>query len=361
MWKRVVWVTVVLAAWAVAKSPANELSVGDAAPKIEVKEFIKGDPVTKLEKGKTYVVEFWATWCGPCRTSIPHLTELQKKYKDVIFIGVSAYENDQAGVKPFVDKMGDQMAYRVALDSVPEGGKRNEGKMAVNWMAAAEQGGIPTAFIINGESKIAWIGHPMQMDKPLKEIVDGTWNLQAAAAEYKQAKFQKQKLQELREKLAKARASGDPKELVAVIDQVITDDPKMEALLGSVKFMTLAGAEETHAKALEYGKQLVDKTYKDDAQHLNALAWSIVDPKGPKPEAKFVKLALAAAQRADEVSHGKDGMIADTLALAYFHDGDAAKALETQERAVKLLKGTPGEKDEGVQQRLEQYRKAVKK
>src|SRR5215472_3894927 len=49
------------------------LLVGDPAPKIEVKEFIKGDEVKKFEKGKFYVVEFWATWCPPCRTSIPHL------------------------------------------------------------------------------------------------------------------------------------------------------------------------------------------------------------------------------------------------------------------------------------------------
>jgi thiol-disulfide isomerase/thioredoxin len=68
-------------------------------------------------KGKqTYVVEFWATWCGPCRVSIPHLTELQKKFKTqgVTFIGVSDETEDK--VKPFVDKMGDKMDYTVAVD-----------------------------------------------------------------------------------------------------------------------------------------------------------------------------------------------------------------------------------------------------
>ena len=43
------------------------------------------------------VVEFWATWCGPCRTSIPHLIELQKKFKDVMFVGISDYLRAASG------------------------------------------------------------------------------------------------------------------------------------------------------------------------------------------------------------------------------------------------------------------------
>ncbi len=57
---------------------AQTLGLGDPAPALAVKEFVKGAPVTAFQKGNVYVVEFWATWCGPCRTSIPHLTELQK-------------------------------------------------------------------------------------------------------------------------------------------------------------------------------------------------------------------------------------------------------------------------------------------
>ena len=158
-------------------SRAETLGVGDAAPKLNVKSFVKGEPVSAFEPGKNYVVEFWATWCGPCKTSIPHLTELQKKNPGVTFIGVSIWEDDQEQVKPFVDEMGDKMAYRVAVDSIPDKEKADEGAMAKTWMTAADQNGIPTAFIVNKEGKIAWIGHPMDDRQTPREDCRGQLGL----------------------------------------------------------------------------------------------------------------------------------------------------------------------------------------
>jgi thiol-disulfide isomerase/thioredoxin len=356
------WLAALLVGSATAGALADELSVGDPAPKLGVKEFVKGEPLTKLEKGKTYVVEFWATWCGPCRVSIPHLTDLQKKYKDVAFVGVSVWERDAKGVKPFVEEMGDKMDYRVAVDDVPESGDANDGAMAKTWMNAAGQNGIPAAFVVNGDGKIAWIGHPMEMDKPLADIVAGKWDLAAASAQFKREQARGRKINELRTKLAKASKSGDSKAVLSVIEAAIADEPDFEGMLALGKYRVLAGKDGDPEKAQEYGKRLVDKIFKDNAAALNQLAWlTVASDDDGKPNAKLVTLAVAAALRADELSKGKDANIADTLARAYFVSGDAAKALECQERAMKLVKGTPQENNKEMQQHLEDYKKAVEK
>jgi thiol-disulfide isomerase/thioredoxin len=361
MRNRFVVVAAALLMFAVAGVRGEGLSVGDAAPKLAFREFVKGEKVDKFDKGKIYVVEFWATWCGPCRVTIPHLTELQKKHKAVTFIGVSVFEREPDKVKPFVEEMGDKMDYRVAMDAVPAMGTGNDGFMAKNWMIAAGQEGIPTAFIVNGDGLINWIGHPAQMDEPLAKIIDGKYDVKVAAAEFKKAQAQKAKMRELQLAVGKAMQAKDYKAAVEAVDKAIADDEKLETMIGGFKFNTMAKLDGSEAKMLEYGKHLVTDVYKDNAQQLNNVAWTIVDPQAKKADAKMLKLALQAAQRADELQKGKDGAIADTLARAYFMSGDAAKALETQERAVKLTEGTPIGKDPGIKDRLEEYRKAAKK
>ena len=93
--------------------------LGDPAAALQVIEWVKGKPVDIASgKGKTiYVVEFWATWCPPCRESIPHLSELQKKFKDkgVVIVGVSGEKSE--AVTNFVAKMGSKMDYTVAIDN----------------------------------------------------------------------------------------------------------------------------------------------------------------------------------------------------------------------------------------------------
>ena len=150
--------TAVLVAVAVAPVIAQEKPAepsSSTAPVLTVAEWVKGEPVT-LEDGKgknIYVVEFWATWCPPCRKSIPHLTDLQKKYeeKDVVIVGVT--DEGLETVKPFVEKMADKMDYRIAIDKDRQTFKA--------FSKVAEIDGIPTAFVIDKTGKVVWHGHPM--------------------------------------------------------------------------------------------------------------------------------------------------------------------------------------------------------
>jgi len=146
-----------------ALQAAQAAKIGDPAAPLKIAEWVKGEPVDLKNREKIYVVEFWATWCGPCRVSIPHLTELQKKFadKNVVFVGIS--DEKPAVVKPFVEKMGDKMNYIVACD--------NERQTYSGYMDAYGRNGIPSAFIVDREGKVAWAGHPMAgLEGKLKEL-----------------------------------------------------------------------------------------------------------------------------------------------------------------------------------------------
>src|ERR1035437_10923503 len=95
------------------KDTSARFNIGDPAPPLRVKEWIKGTPVKSFEKGKVYVVEFWATWCSPCILAMPHLSVLAREYKDkVTILGIDVMEKKTTSmrkVKAFVDSMGHRM------------------------------------------------------------------------------------------------------------------------------------------------------------------------------------------------------------------------------------------------------------
>ena len=73
------------------------LKVGDDVPATRPATQVQGEAVKDFEKGKVYVFECWATWCGPCIGAIPHLNELHKKLgpKGVVFTGVNVWDGEK--------------------------------------------------------------------------------------------------------------------------------------------------------------------------------------------------------------------------------------------------------------------------
>ena len=97
-------------------------------------------------KGKVVVVNFWATWCIPCKKEMPELVKLQEMHKDKGFeiIGVDADENDDAkSIKAFGEKMG--LNYKLA---------QSEMDFYDEFRKISKKEGIPQSFIIDREGRL---------------------------------------------------------------------------------------------------------------------------------------------------------------------------------------------------------------
>jgi thiol-disulfide isomerase/thioredoxin len=315
------------------------LKVGDPAPKLQVGKWVQGDPVKGFQKDKVYIVEFWATWCGPCRVSIPHLNEVYEKFKDkgLVVIGQDVWERDEALVAPFVKKMGDKMTYRVALDLKKE--EEDKGRMAETWMQAAGLNGIPAAFVVDKAGKVAWIGHPMELkDKLIEEVLAGTFDVTKAAAAYAKKKESDEKMRSLFQRFGRAMQQKDwdkAESALKDIESALPEDERDTPQLSMMRFNLLLAKKDV-AAAENIVRKLSDAN-KDNGMLQNELAWQLVTSKSiEKPN---LELADLIATRANEAAKGKDGAILDTLARVKFLKGEKEKAIELQTKAVSLSEG----------------------
>jgi thiol-disulfide isomerase/thioredoxin len=285
---------------ALLAAPVLAIELGDPAPPLKVNEWVKGGPIDlKDGKGKTvYVIDFWATWCKPCNDGIPHLTEVQKKYKDkgVVVIGVTSQDDSQERVQKFVKQKGDKMGYAVAYE------KRGEGVTEKAYMDAFKLEGIPTAFIIDKEGRIAWIGqgYPMEgFDEALEQIVAGKFDLAKAKADF----LEQRKLEESREKA------------MPLIQQYFETASRSKD-------------QEATAKLVKQFMPLIEK----DSETLSVIAWQIL--MAEDLQQRDLELALKAAKTAYDLTEGKRALQGTVYAKALWETGKKKEAVEVQRKAI---------------------------
>lgn len=329
----------------------DELIIGDIAPPISISKWIKGDAVESFAKDQVYVVEFWATWCGPCLANMPHLASLQTEYGDKArFIGVTAEEEDVVSEFMTQDSRGGKpwsevLTYTIALD------KDRETNTA--YMEAAGQNGIPCAFVVGKTGKVEWIGHPGGIDDPLKQIVEGTWDSTKARAEFLAERESAEVLEQMAPKINAALQEGDFKTGVALIDQLIAKFPENSNFKNARFQFLLKGqmfdeANKTAAALFEASK--------DDAMELNQLAWILATGvEGPGPD---LDLALDIASRAVELTDSKNASALDTLSRVQFSKGNVEEAIATEKKALEIANA---EEKKQFEESLKEYEASLTK
>ncbi len=308
------------------------LTIGDKAPAVKVAKYFKGTPVDTFKPGNVYVMEFWATWCGPCVAQIPHLTKMQKEHKkdNVQFMSTAVWQREKTQadrekkVGDFVAGKGDAMQYTIAID--------NESYMADHWMKPAGQNGIPAAFLVGKTGEIEWIGHPGSLDGVLNQYLTGTWDRAAAKAKLDEEQRFAKKGRELMMKAMMAERSGDRAAAAAAFEELAKEFPNNENVM-AMQFDFLLGDAATADQGYAIGRKLMTDNW-DSPSMLNMLAWTVADDE--KVAKRDLSFAMKAATRANELTKYEDASIVDTLARVYWEQGNKTKAIELQKKAIAL-------------------------
>lgn len=322
------------------------LNIGDAAPPLRVRGWLKGTPFQKFEKGRVYVLEFWATWCAPCAAAMPNLSALSDKYKGkVTILGIDIYEKKTTSmkrVKAFVDSMGNGMDYHVAVE--------DSNFMEANWLEASGEQGIPKSFVVNAEGNLAWMGHPKDLDEVLPKIVNNTWDIKDALAKRNLDKYLEEMDREAYYELIPYMGDdrynpgdlGKPDSALLLIDEIIRKEPKLKyaPVIAYSTFSSLLKID-SH-KAYEYGKEvIVTPTYEEPA------CSSIIDgieryANRSNLPAEIYQLGAEACQlEIDQITYPEIVNMSkrySKMAEWYWRACDKSKAIGAQQKAIEALK-----------------------
>jgi thiol-disulfide isomerase/thioredoxin len=318
---------------------AKDLGIGSKAPALNIEHWVQDGngffkPVTEFEKDKVYVVEFWATWCGPCIQSMPHLADLQNKYRGngVQIISVSDESLDE--VKDLLGKknedVGKTFAEVTAAYSLTTDPDRS---VYEDYMTAAKQQGIPTAFVVGKTGLVEWIGHPMDMDGPLAAVVDGKWDREAFASEM----VAQQKMQESMQRLSMLASTGKFAEAVALAEsqgkEATTDASKQRWM--EIKYSLKLSAGLLDDDSLAFFRNRI-KVLKSDPLAMARFGYSLYGQAQQGVDIKPLLADLMAAM--EEVAKDADPqmkpLMFNTLAMLASESGDLKKAIDAQQAAI---------------------------
>ncbi|MDW9782414.1 redoxin family protein [Sinorhizobium meliloti] len=323
------------------------LQTNSLAPALKVQGWVRGQTLANFQPGKVYVIEFWATWCGPCLSTMPDLMQLQEKYRDsgLEVVAVAASEKAVAvdEVRAYLDlwltERFPTLNFRVGLDCT--------GEMNKLWMEASSSFGIPSSFVVDRDSHIAFIGHPTELDDVLPKVLDGSWRSsnQAKAAERK-------RIAEGREvvflsKISAAVKLKDWKTALSAIEEGIGLLPDSIQLRVAHAHTLLHKMRDMQA-GLPVLRQLVRDAIDRNAEDwLLGAMYQLFNPAYDYTDFPSVERLAMGKELSEHIlalTGLEDNVKASYYRLAapyYYESGHKARAEELLELALKLVDGLP--------------------
>lgn len=307
----------------VEAEPASSLQIGDKAPKLEVDHWLGGGTVESFTKDKLYVVEFWATWCAPCIKSMPHLSQLAERFsKDglvVVAMTTADAANTREAVEQFINGRGKDFRFRYAMCESDVTYKA--------YMEASGQKGIPCSFVIDREGKVAYIGHPHDLDYVLERIVAGKWRGKADVDE----------IREMNESIGKLgnMAQNDPDKALQIVEHIRRVNPQRAKGLdfSYVELMIFC-----QKKMFDRAKELVELCSQGDGKATDwgavAMLSGLLGSKEANPEGHHFDF-VAANIKAAEDALKDDWQNLVQVGVAYRMLGDTDKFKACMDRVIE--------------------------
>jgi len=326
------------------------LTIGSTAPPLDIETWMnppKGEPQplqVSFQKGHVYVVEFWATWCGPCVSSMPHLAELQRHYANRRVSVISVSDEDTGTIDQFLaqevpvdltQKVEGANArpitfreltspYRITSD--PDQSSQRD------YMAASGQDGIPTAFIVGKSGLVEWIGHPGNLDDVLASVVEDQWDREG----YKSQLARQKRLEELSGNVLALLRKNDRPGAKKLIDNALAeaDDPESIQEIKQLRLQVMLFLHD--ASAIEHARDIVETS--TEPQVLDGLAWTIYKLHQEKPFSdELIELAVGSSQKALRLATDPErkALTRDTLAHLLATQGKTDEAIRMQELAIQ--------------------------
>ena len=290
--------------------------------------WVQGEPASAWAPGTVYVFEFFSTTCSHCKEFAETVEGYAREYgaKGMRFVAIT--DEQAPKVQAWLDSPEKKGHVPYSVVSDPD-------RSAVMQMQNGTFRNFNPRFFIVKDGVVQWFGHPKEAAEPLAKLAAGTWDpasVRAAIDLDGVAALAKNYLDNIARECEK---TDDWKPMLTAIDSVIAAIPERAGQYEAQRFTVMIGLCDMGTAGDDYGRE-VAKRHPEEMATIRSLSRAIL--QSPYVKNRNLDLGMEFALAADALAKGLDARVADTVALAHFSKGDRAKAIEHEERAVRLEK-----------------------